>query len=161
MQEQPYFITDRIAEADKYAALNPRFPKAIGFLKRPDLASLPCGRYEIIPGECWAMVVEADLKPCSAMKLEAHRRYIDIQAPLSREEAFGVFTMNEKTPIGDFDEKKDICFFEVEDRSSVRVHTLRKGEFAVFFPPYGGHAPCCSEGELGKIKKLVIKILAD
>lgn len=40
--------------------------------------------------------------------------------------------------------------------------TARPGEFAVFFPPKGGHAPSCiATGGPDRIRKLVIKVLAE
>lgn len=159
--KNPPHITDSIANADGYAALNPRFPEAFKFLKRPDLATLACGRYDIIPGECWAIVQEAGLKPCAERQFESHRKYIDIQSPLSGEETLGLYTMDEKAFAAQFDVEKDYCLFMPSDRTAAKFVTLKPGEFAIFFPPLGAHAPGCTTGEERKIKKLVIKVLAD
>ncbi len=156
-------ITDSIANVDAYVSLNPRFVKAFEFLKRPDLASLSCGKYDIIPGECWAMVQEAELTACDAdsKRFEAHRRYVDIQSPLSGEETFGLYTMDEKALAAEFDVEKDYCLFTPSDRTAAKFVTLKPGEFAIFFPPLGAHAPCCTTGAGRKIRKLVIKVLVD
>ena len=40
-------LTGKIQEAEKFYGLHPLFPKAFEFLKRPDVADLPSGRYDI------------------------------------------------------------------------------------------------------------------
>ena len=52
----------QIADSARYEVLHPRFKKAFDFIRRPDLAQLPCGRYEIDGSNCWAMVMDAKLK---------------------------------------------------------------------------------------------------
>ena len=144
----------KIADCDQYVGLHPRFEKAFAFLKRPDLAELPLGRYEIDGDNCWAMVQEAELKPYPQPKGEVHRVYIDIQAPLSDEETLGVCDLPAHTVTQPFDEAKDIGFYEIKTKPL----TLKPGEFAVFFPKIDFHMPCCTVGTPKKIKKLVIKI---
>ena len=144
----------KIADCDQYVGLHPRFEKAFAFLKRPDLADLPLGRYEIDGDNCWAMIQEAELKPYPQPRGEAHRVYIDIQAPLSDEETLGVCDLPAHTVTQPFDEAKDIGFYELKTKPL----TLKPGEFAVFFPKIDFHMPCCTVGTPKKIKKLVIKI---
>ena len=154
---RPDHVVGKIAEADKYVSLHPRFAKAFAFLTRKDLATLPVGRYEIDGDNCWAMVQEVDLHPLAGAKTEAHRKYIDIQAPISDPEVMGLFTMDEKSLALPFDVEKDFVLFDADPKPV----TLQPGEFAIFFPPNGGHAPCCAPGTPKKIKKLVIKVRAD
>ena len=59
----PAHVFGRVADSAKYESLHPRFAQAFAFMRRPDLAQLPCGRYEIDGKNCWAMVQEAKLKP--------------------------------------------------------------------------------------------------
>lgn len=146
----------KIADCDQYVALHPRFEKAFAFLKRPDLATLPVGRYEIDGDNCWAMVQEADLKPYPQPKGEAHRVYIDIQAPISGEETFGVCDLPRDAVEQPFDEAKDIGFYAAKTKAL----TLKPGEFAVFFPKIDFHMPCCTLGAPKRIRKLVIKVRA-
>jgi YhcH/YjgK/YiaL family protein len=153
-------VTDKIENADKYLFLNKRFAKAFEFLKRSDLMSLPLGTYDIIPGECWAMVQEIELLKTSEKQFETHHKYIDIQSPISGEETFGLYTMTESDSTAEFDDEKDYCLFDPSDKTAPRFVTLKPGEFALFFPPIGAHAPGCTTGEKHKIKKVVIKVLA-
>jgi beta-galactosidase beta subunit len=62
-------LTGKIQEAEKFYGLHPLFPKAFEFLKRPDVADLPSGRYDIDGDRCWAMVQEVELKPLAERKL--------------------------------------------------------------------------------------------
>ena len=71
-------IVGKIADSDEYLNLNPLFAKAFAFLKRPDLAALPSGRYDIDGARCWANVQEVALLPLAERKLEAHRKFISI-----------------------------------------------------------------------------------
>ena len=148
-------IKANIADCDRYAGLNPHFPKAFAFLKRGDLADLKPGRYEIDGENCWAMVQEARLTPfADGAKVEAHRKYIDIQSPLTGEETIGEVTMDEKLRALPFNEEKDFVLFDAPSRPV----TLKPGEFAIYFPPNGAHAPGHCEGEARSIRKLVIKV---
>ena len=125
-------IFGKLAESEKYLGINPLFEKAFAFLKRTDLAALPAGRQEIDGDRCWANVIDATLKPCAECKLEAHRRYIDIQMPVTGPEVIGVAEMDEAAIL-----------------------------FAIFLPP-GAHAPCGRPANgPEKIRKVVVKVLAD
>ena len=147
-----------IAESGKLHGLHPLFPKAFEFLKRPDIASLPPGRYDIDGDRCWASIQEVELKPLAERRLETHRKYIDIQSPLTGAEGIGLAKMSAEAQALPFDEEKDFVLYEGESDLAV----LEPGEFAIFFPPLDAHAPCCiAPGGPDRIKKVVIKILAD
>ena len=153
--ESPCHVKARILDCDRYAALNPHFPKAFAFLKRADLAELAPGRYEIDGANCWAMVQEVELTPFAAgAKVEAHRKYIDIQSPITGEETIGEVTMDEKLRALPFNDEKDFVLFDAPSRPVM----FRPGEFAIYFPPNGAHAPGHSQGVARKIRKLVIKV---
>lgn len=152
-------ISGDIPQAMRYADRNPRFAKAFAFLQRKDLSTLPIGRYEIDGDKCYAMVQEATLKPIPAgdAKFEAHRKYIDIQSPITDEETMGVMKTPESVLAGEFNVKDDYVLFDAKGD----MITLKPGQFAIFFPPDGAHAPCLTKGEAHKIRKVVIKVLAD
>lgn len=153
-RETPPHAIAKIADCDRYEAMNPHFEKAFAFLKRTDLAELKVGRYEIDGDNCWAMVQEAKLTPLAGAKVEAHRKYIDIQAPITGPETFGLFTMDDARRALPFNEKDDYILFDAETKPV----TLQPGEFAIFYPPDGAHAPCHEAGSAKTIRKLVIKV---
>lgn len=151
-------LTARIKDAARYEALNPWFKKAFDFLRRPDLSSLDVGRYEIDGSNCWAMVQETALVPLPERKIESHRKYIDIQAPITGPETIGLCEMTHEQLAFPFNEKDDYVLFDGESKPV----TLQPGEFAVFFPPNGAHAPGCRAVDgPEKIRKLVIKVRAE
>jgi len=154
--KKPHLV-GKTADCDSLAALNPHFKKAFAFLKRTDLATLALGRYEIDGDNCWAMVQEVKLTPLAGAKVEAHRKYIDIQAPLSGPETYGLLTTTAAQMALPFDEKGDYVLFDAETKPL----TLQPGSFVIFFPPLGAHAPCHCEGEMRTIRKLVIKVKAE
>ena len=150
-------LTGRISESAECCSLHPLFEKAFEFLKRPDIADLPPGRYDIDGERCWASIQEAELKPLAERKLEAHRKYIDIQSPLTGAECIGLAEMDAAAQSLPFDEEKDFVLYEGEAKPVV----LEPGDFAIFFPPLGAHAPCCiAPNGPQKIKKVGVKIRA-
>ena len=152
----PTFITGKIADSAKYENLHPRFAKAFAFMRRADLASLKPGRYEIDGDNMWAMIQEAKLTPFGDIqRTEVHGAYIDIQAPLDGPETIGLYEMPQKERESlAFDTAKDCSLF---DRKT-RAVTFMPGDFGVFVPPYGAHAPCKALDGATRVKKLVIKV---
>lgn len=175
-------VFGNIADSAKYEKLNRRFAKAFAFLKDPELAKKPLGDYILEEGPdaktpaIKAMVQEVELKPygLELCHVEAHKKYIDIQAPLSGTETFGICSFDWKNPkwgyedpknpaksvpdpVWSFDEARDIGFI---DYPCTKV-TLEPGEFAIFLPPHGAHAPCLSDNGPRKLRKVCIKVLAE
>ena len=146
----------KIADCDKYVDLNPHFAKAFAFMKRPDLADLPCGRYEIDGDNCWATISEVPLKPYPQERGEFHRIYADIQAPLSGPETIGVCDLPRRACEQPFDAKADYGLCQLKTKPL----TLQPGEFAVFFPWVDAHMPGCTTDGAKSVKKLVIKVRA-
>jgi len=147
-------IVGKIAESDRYLELNPLFGKAFAFLKRADLAELPPGRQEIDGDRCWANVIDATLKPSGECKLEAHHRFIDIQAPLTGPETIGIADMDDAARALPFNEKDDYVLYE----GASEPVTLQPGDFAIFMP-FGAHAPCGrAPGGPTNIRKVVVKV---
>lgn len=156
MIDSDNFYVGKISDCDQVVDRHPRFAKAFEFLKRPDLFTMPVGRYELDGDNMWAMIQDADLKPFGDVQHpEVHATYIDIQAPLTGPETIGLLPL---TPDAlakiTVDAKKDIGFFDAKTQPA----TLTPGEFAILMPPYGAHAPCRSTDGARKIRKLVIKI---
>ena len=155
------WIKDTIANADKYAKLNSLFGKAFAFMRRKDLKTLPCGRYDIVPGKCWASVAEGtNVVALSERVAEVHRNFIDIQLPLSGPETIGVAEALDThlAAMGGFNCEKDFGLLKTE----VEPLVLQPGEFAILFPPRCLHAPgCLAEGTTLPHRKVVIKVAAE
>ena len=153
--EAGVYIKDSLERIGDYANLGANFAKAVAFLRRGDLRSLPNGRYALDGENAYAMIQEATLKEWGSGRPEVHHEYFDIQVPLSNEEIIGVGRFDPSTP-GDFDAEKDVGFY---DGVAVEPLEVCPGEFAILYPGTCAHAPCCSEDAAGTpIRKIVIKV---
>ena len=79
----------------------------------------------------------------------------DIQIPIAGCETVGVVTPDPKAFDG-FNVERDYVLFNAKGEP----WTLKPGEFAVFFPEKGAHAPGLSLDNPRTIRKLVIKVRA-
>ena len=150
------FLKGRIDDSVLQEGLHPRFAKAFAFLRRPDLADLPIGRHEIDGDDCWAIVSDVDLKPFGdSQRAEVHRTFIDIQVPIDGPETYGLLDLAGRN-LGPFDEEKDIAF----GQEKMVPLTLVPGEYAIFMPVNGAHAPCLTLGGPTRRKKLIVKVRA-
>ena len=142
---------DTIANAAYYEHCHPLFAQAFNFLKTADLANLPCDRYDILGDQLYAMIQEPDGKSPQDAKLEAHRKYIDLQFVVSGNETMGWAPLCGLGHALPFDDAKDFGLFSDKPQSWFDV---RPGCFAIFFPE-DAHAPNVGTG---KHRKVVIKI---
>jgi YhcH/YjgK/YiaL family protein len=148
-------VLDTLACAERYAALHRRFGRAFRFLAETDLESLPTGRSDILGDEMFVIIDRKDGRGHDGARLEAHRRYIDIQYTVRGEEEICW------TPLatcvdadGDFDTGRDIVFFRDLPSAWLRVP---RGRFAIFFPD-DAHAPLAGSGA---VVKAIVKIAVD
>lgn len=145
-------ILDKLENSGKYEHLHPLFKQAFDYLKSIDFSKAEPTKTELKGKDLFVMVSDSDLRAADNAKPEAHHKYIDIQLPISRPETFGWKARQDLThPIGNFDEEKDIQFFD--DKTETQI-TVLPGNFLIFFPE-DGHAPCIGEGQ---VRKVVVKI---
>lgn len=145
-------IVDNLANAANYYNLHPLFEKAFEFIGKLDINNVETGTTEIDGNLLKATIAEAKLKPAVDAKLETHKRFIDIQIPVTKAETFGWKSLSSLSqPKEGYDVNNDIEFFDDEPSTFI---TLVPGEF-IIFSPEDGHAPLIGEGE---IKKIIIKV---
>ena len=99
------------------------------------------------------MVQEYDSRKIEDCKLEAHRKYIDIQFIVSGEEQIGVNLLKDQPSMNGYNENNDIIFFE-GDSSLVKMEA---GMFAIFYPD-DLHMPGVKVDQSLKVKKVVVKV---
>jgi YhcH/YjgK/YiaL family protein len=147
-------ILDRLDASSLYNSLNPLFEKAFEFLKDPATAELPDGKYPIVGDDLFAVIARAEGKGMDKSRLEAHRKYIDIQYFVEGFDVIGWENISRldlsKTP---YEEENDIQFFDEKTDIWTKVPA---GAFAVFFPE-DAHAPMASDVPMHKI---VMKVKA-
>lgn len=148
-------ILSTIEHAKRYHAIHPAFEQAFDFLLRNNLN-------ELEPGN---QVLDGDLLFCSIskkggrrreeVKLEAHRKYIDIQYLINGSEVMGWSpTADCHRVCKEYALEKDIEFFDDTPVSWINVSS---GSFVIFFPE-DAHAPMVGDSE---IHKVVIKIMLE
>ena len=82
-------IIDKIENSNIYKNFGERITKAFDYIRSTDLKNLQQGKYEIEGKNIFAMISEYQTKPESEGKLEAHKKYIDVQYVISGEERMG------------------------------------------------------------------------
>ena len=124
-------------------------------MRGANVSQLPDGRQEIDGSRLYAVVIRGQGKGLKGAKLEAHRRYIDIQCSLAGSDVIGwkpLLTCS--NPVQAYDEKKDVQLFLDSPDSWV---TIPQGNFGIFYPE-DAHAPM---GADGAIHKIVVKVAVD
>jgi len=149
-------IIDKLENAHLYKNLGERINRSFDYIKTTDLKNLSAGKYPIEGENIFALVSEYKTKPESEGKLEAHRKYIDVQYVISGEELMGYFPLGMQQILEPYKEENDIVFF-TGDKSFTKVSA---GMFAIFFPE-DVHMPGIMTKESLPVKKLVIKMRVD
>lgn len=146
-------IVDKLSNYSLYAGLCARIEAAFKYLVASDLKSLEPGKYVLEGENVFAVVQEYDTKPVLEGKLEAHRRYIDIQYMVSGEEQMGYSHIGALTESEPYTKERDVQFFQ--GKSSMVL--VEQGMFALFFPE-DAHMPGIMIDERKSVKKVVVKV---
>ena len=147
-------IIDKIENLEKYASINPLFPKVVEFLKANDLNTMEPGKYEIDGKDLFVNIQMAKGKTPDEAVIETHNKMIDIQIPITAAETFG-YTQREQLPEVEYNAEKDIT--KIPDLAADSYVTCQTGMMAIFFPQ-DGHAPCIAG--VPEIKKAIFKVKA-
>lgn len=136
------------------------YPKAIQFalqyLKDTDFDQLEVGRYSLKDDQIYVQVLDLETKPKSDILPEVHKNYLDVQYLHSGKERMGFAVDLGKNQIAvEYDPVRDIQFYQ--DAECENELVMQRGNFAIFFPN-DVHRPGCIDGEMTKIRKVVVKI---
>jgi len=145
-------LLDSLENAARFEAHHPGFARAFAFLSSTNLSTLAPGRHEIDGDRIFVLIDHSEGRGNDGARLEAHRRYVDIQYTIEGQEEIGFAPIATcRKPAGPYDEVKDIIFFD--DRPMTWL-AVPPGQFAVFFP-HDAHAPLAGTGRL---KKAIVKV---
>jgi YhcH/YjgK/YiaL family protein len=145
-------ILDSLTNAERYASWHPGFAAGFAFLARPDLVELETGRYELDGERVFALVNRDPGRGRAGARLEAHRKYIDIQYLVAGSEEIGWRPLETcRQVVEPYSPERDIAFFADEPVAWIN---LPIGGFMIFYPS-DAHAPLASTGEN---VKAVIKV---
>ena len=145
-------IVDVLTESDKYLNINKNFKIVFDYLKTNNLNDMPCGRYELKGNDIFFNLNEYETKP--SQKLEAHKKYIDIQVVVKGREYMGYTNIKNTTVTEVYNEEKDVMFLS----GSVDKITADNTNFLIFFPE-DAHMPAVSVDKDEYVKKAIFKIL--
>lgn len=145
-------IIDTLENSWKYCTLNRRFAEAFHFLQMPATRTTTSSRTEVDGHNLFALASRMQGKKKEEAKLEAHKKYIDIQCVFGGVDTMGwKATKNCVKTLSAYDEEKDITFYDDEP---TLWYPVASGMFVIFFPE-DAHAPMVSDGE---VRKVIMKV---
>ena len=146
-------IIDNLTNAEKYISLHKDFKLVFDYLKNNNLETIQCAKNIQLRGnEVFFNLDEYETKP--TQKLEAHKKYIDIQVIITGEEYMGYTNIENTTVTEEYDEKRDVMFLN----GNVDKVLATNKNFIIFYPE-DAHMPALSVTEPQKVKKAIFKIL--
>ena len=147
-------IIDTLDNLKNYIALNKGFVVVADYLSTHNLEEMQCGRYEIEGNNIYFNLQEYETKP--VQKLEAHKKYIDIQIVIKGEEYMGYTNINNTKVVEEYNREKDVMFLEG------KVDKLKADNktFLIFYPN-DAHMPALCEKSPQKVKKAIFKIVVE
>ena len=151
-------IVDKIENASLYRCLSEKTARAFEILKDNRLSEKRDGRYEVDGDNLYYIVQRYTTKPFEQGKLEAHKKYIDIQFVADGEELLGHSTVDGLETDVPYNEEKDVVFYEVPDKIS--TISLSRGTFCILFP-HDAHMPGRWVDKPKDVLKIVIKVPVD
>lgn len=149
-------IFDTLDNFEKCAEINDKFKSALVFFYNNDLRTLETGKYEIDGSDVYVAIQDYQTKKPEEGKLEAHRKYIDIQYVIEGEEQIGFTELTNTKPSTFYDNDKDIIFLTGE----AQFFKANNNNFCIFYPE-DAHMPSIAVKEPSYVKKAVFKIKVD
>ncbi len=148
-------VVDKLENAYLYTGLSAKIKKGLEVLKDRKLSTKENGRYEVDGDNLYYIIQRYTTKPIEQGRLEAHRKYIDIQFAAHGEEVIGHCLLGHLNVEEPYDEAKDVVFYKVPEK----INTIKLGEgmFCILFPQ-DGHMPCCQVAGPCEVLKAVVKV---
>jgi len=115
-------------------------------------------KYPIIGDRVFARVMSYDTNDPSDCKIEAHDKYIDIQATITGAEGISVFDRSALTELNPYNPEKDVVNFVPEGAEEVAHTSNIPGYFTMLYPQEA-HRPKEIVRGINRVKKFVIKVL--
>ncbi|MBQ3188033.1 MAG: YhcH/YjgK/YiaL family protein [Bacteroidaceae bacterium] len=145
-------IIDYLENLRSYSGISSNMDKAIEFILNTDLEKLQVGRNEVCGDDIFANVMEAQPRTKEEAPIEIHRKYIDIQIPLTGDEVMG-YTPKAQLPDAEYNADSDAALYPV-GMLAAEYFNVKRSMFTVFFPQ-DGHAPAVTPV---KLRKVIVKV---
>ena len=105
-------ILDTLDRLENYGYISPLMDKVVEFFRNTDLVSLQPGRIVLQGDELFVNVNCQDAQTRDEVPIEAHKKYIDIQVPISSDEEMGFISAEYMpAPSVPYSEQKDVAFY--------------------------------------------------
>jgi biofilm protein TabA len=149
-------VTDLDHMAEQ-VAMTPAMKKALAWLKKNQGKDLPDSRLEIDGDNVYVMIQRYNtIAATDPQRLEAHKKYIDVQFVAAGEEVIGWALAYRLTETVAYDAAKDVWLGTMPARD-VTATRLSPGQAAILWPT-DAHAPRLAAGSPAFVKKFVIKV---
>ncbi|MFC1677415.1 YhcH/YjgK/YiaL family protein [Planctomycetota bacterium] len=148
-------IVDRIENAYLYEGVSGAIAKALQALKEQDLTELADGRHDIDGDNIFLLSQRYETKPFEQGKLEAHRKYIDIQFVAAGREILAYAPLENLEIDTDYVEADDYALYNLPENVTPTV--LTPGIFCILFPA-DTHMPGCQLNGAEEVHKIVVKV---
>jgi YhcH/YjgK/YiaL family protein len=146
-------IVDHIKNQHLYSGLDLNIETALKLLHKIELLDLTDGRHDVNGDSLYYLVNEYFLTDESQLKLEAHKKYIDIHYIMSGVESIGHSIMRGHKIARKYDKQGDYALYTGE----YSMFNMNSGMFSVFFPGEL-HMPGVGSNNT-KVKKIVFKVM--
>ena len=149
-------IIDRIENASRYFGLGTGIAEALKYLNNNDLISISPGSYVIIENKLRMLVFESVQTNTDRIKMEAHRRNIDVQYWVKGSELMGHAVLGSESLIEPFNEEKDYGNYA----ANASFAKLEPGMFAIYYPT-DLHTAVADEACNSMVRKIVFKVVVE
>jgi len=147
-------IFDTIGNFRLYSKLSPQIANALKIAAQTNFGEISDGRYEVDSDKLYYLVRRYKTKP-PMEKIEAHKKYIDIQLLVKGAEQIGYEPANQLKTHTPYSEEKDVEFFFAD--GDITFLNMTKDDFAIFWPS-DAHMPGCQVYKPQEVIKVVFKI---
>jgi YhcH/YjgK/YiaL family protein len=150
-------IYDRFENLNLYCQAGSRLHQAL-VVARDAVPTVSDGRMDIDGNRLYASVATYETGSREERRFEAHRKYIDVQVLLDGEEAIDVSLERNLSVLEGYNAERDVMFLQPPQQ--VASLAMRPGFFAVFYP-HDIHRPGCHLKEKRRVRKIVMKVVAE
>ena len=148
-------IFDKIENLDRYREFAEYRKLIRDFIKQDKSEHLAEGRYELDGENLFALVQTYETKDKDDARMEAHRKYADLQFMEEGEERIYVDFADELEMEEDRTPDQDILFYKKAGDHGFNI--LTEGTFG-YYAPQDAHMPCRKNKEKQNVRKIVFKI---
>lgn len=146
---------------EQYAANKAVWDSITFWLVRHDVTMMKAGAYYICDSTVTIKIQDANTRPES--KIEAHRRYIDLQWTFEGTEIYTLWKEKDIEPMKEYNPKKDVQHFNAKEGKKPQVIVSDPKTLYLFFPDQPHQALLCPTPEdstqcAQPIRKVVVKI---